>query len=983
MPDLPGKLGTYEVTRRLGAGGMGEVFLARDPRLEREVALKVLPASFRADPERRQRFLREARAAAKLAHPNITAIHEIGEADGRDFLAFEYVEGTTLEEHVRGRPLPLRELVDLALPLADALAYAHERGVVHRDLKPANVMVSPRGHPKLLDFGLAKVMQVGEHEGKSETTTLTREGAIFGTPQAMSPEQALGRPVDERGDVFSFGSLIYAMAAGRPAFVGDTAMEILDAVIHAEPVPLSSLRADLPAEFVAIVAKALRKDPRERYQHVADLAADLRHFQRTTESGLVGPGSRRGSPVLWIATAVAVVLALAFVLYRNPRGGSGATPSPARSGDLATAPVGVLGFENLGDRADPLHLNRMLMGLVTTNLAESGGLDVVSTPKILAALREAGQEQGGFDTALAGRAAEIAGVRSMLVGQVAPRGEGLFLSAELVDVGAGRTLGSWTREVGSQAELFRLASSLGDGVRETLGRSTARPGGSLDLASALTTSAEAYRQFVAGELDLHEYRFEDASRRFEKALQLDPTFALASFRLGMSQDWLGEDEDGLEAFRAGLPNVARLPPRWQAIYRAVMARGLEDYDAAYKELTSLGDSAVDLADFNNALGELYTHGTRYLDPRRSRQCFERTLAADPSFRVVLFHLVEDYLVANDPAAAERLVAHYRKLDPADPNAAAAEATLCLARGDTARALAIVEGAGTEKSLMSAIAAHAYMLAGSAERAEAITEAALADSKGYMNGEAFQERAIVRAYRGRFAALRLDLENGSAQFQGKRFSVVTSATLGMIAWTIGSPDAAVAVLRPAVAQDPHAPIATFWLGFTLSETGRLDEARALLADYERRSAGSVSPLPRFWRPSLAGVLLQARGDLEGARRELAAADAEPVEYQDRGLAALLRARLETAAKNPEAAIAAWRELIDPPYLRYSSFGTRNVPWRPFEIIGLYELACLEETRGELDAAREHLRRFLGHWGEADMPLPSIADAKARLSRIEGR
>src|SRR5262245_60742572 len=218
MPEAPRTLGTYVVTRKLGAGGMGEVYLARDSRLEREVALKVLPEALRDDPERRQRFLREARAVAKLAHPNITAIHEIGEADGRDFLAFEYVEGRTLDELVRAQPLPLGQIIELALPLADALGYAHEHGVIHRDRKAANVMVSSRGHPKLLDFGLAKVLQGGEQE----STALTRQGAIFGTPQAMSPEQALGRAVDARSDIFSFGSLLYEMAAGRPAFTGAT-----------------------------------------------------------------------------------------------------------------------------------------------------------------------------------------------------------------------------------------------------------------------------------------------------------------------------------------------------------------------------------------------------------------------------------------------------------------------------------------------------------------------------------------------------------------------------------------------------------------------------------------------------------------------------------------------------------------------------------------------------------------------------------------
>src|SRR5262245_40250379 len=355
--DAPRTLGAYSLARMLGAGGMGEVYLARDPRLERDVALKVLPEKLRNDPERRQRLLREARAVAKLAHPNITAIHEIGEAEGRDYIAFEYVEGRTLDELVRSRPLSLGELVDLALPLADALGYAHERGVIHRDLKAANVMVSSRGHPKLLDFGLAKVVREDDLAPRKQSTTLTLQGAIFGTPQAMSPEQALGRMVDARSDIFSFGSLLYEMAAGRPAFSGATPMEILDAVIHAEPRNLASVRADLPPEFAAIVAKALRKDPLERYQHMADLAADLRHFKRTTDSALVPPSSARSPRGLLLAGAAAAALLLALV-YSRRLGRAELDGPPASAADLAAASVGVLGFENLADPADPLHWNR-------------------------------------------------------------------------------------------------------------------------------------------------------------------------------------------------------------------------------------------------------------------------------------------------------------------------------------------------------------------------------------------------------------------------------------------------------------------------------------------------------------------------------------------------------------------------------------------------------------------------------------------------
>ena len=967
-------LGAYSLSRKIGAGGMGEVYLARDPRLERDVALKVLPDALRSDPERRQRFLREARAVAKLAHPNITAIHEIGEAEGRDYIAFEYVEGQTLHDLVRARPLSLGELLDLALPLADAIGYAHERGVIHRDLKPANVMVSSRGHPKLLDFGLAKILEGSEDAPEGSSTALTVEGAIFGTPQGMSPEQALGRPIDARSDIFSFGSLLYEMAAGRRAFSGSTPLEILHAVVHGEPRDLASARPDLPPSFAAVVAKALRKDPADRYPRMGDLAADLRRIRAGSAA------SRRG---LWIAgTAAAIVLA-ALAAFSKLGGGSHAPPAGPE--DLASAPVGVLGFENLGDPADPLHWNRMLMGLVTTNLSESGGLQVVSTPRILSALRDVAGADARFDTALAGRVAERAGVRTMLVGQILPRGQALTLSVELVDVEAGSAIRSWTHQAASEAELFDLAKALGDGVRASLGRATATAGESVDLARALTSSTEAYRQFAAGELALHEFRFEDAAERFEHALRIDPSFAHASYRLGMSNSWINRDERSIAAFRAGLEHVDRLPARWQAIYRAYLANDLNDYDEAYRELIALGDSASDLADFHNLLGEVYTHGSRYFDPLRARACFERTLEVDPTFKVVLYHLMEDYLLAGDEAAAEKLVQRYRELDPGDPAAAGAQVALHLARGEAAEAVKVTEAAGHERTSRFSFATSSYLLAGQLERAEKASEAAMRRLPGQVNREAALDRALARVAGGRLQVVRDGLAEDVALLNDDpgENHVWTTAAFAMVEWTIGPPGVVFEDLAVAVRMDPYSCIGAFWLGFLLCETGRIDEAEQALATLDRNAAGMVSPLPRFWRPLLAGVIAQARGDLASARRELGRAEAEPVEYRDRGLAAMLRARLETAAGNGEAAIAAWRELLEPPYLRYTSFGGRNLPWRPIQILGHYELAKLEEQRGGTDAAREHYRRFLGYWGAADSTLPSIEDARSRLAKLESR
>ncbi len=971
-------LGPYAIVRKLGQGGMGEVFLARDPRLGREVALKVLPEELVADPERRSRFLREARAAAALKHPNITTIYEVGETNGRDYIAFEYVEGPTLQQRIAERRLGLSELSELAVPLADALAYAHGRGVVHRDLKAANVMLTEHGLPKLLDFGLAKVLH--ESVKKEKTTTLTLSGAIFGTPGAMSPEQALGRTVDERSDVFSFGSLLYEMASGRPAFSGTTVMETMDAVIHAEPESLARSRRDLPPDFLAIVEKALRKDPAERYQHMADLAADLRHFKRKTDSGLVPPREAARGRRPWLVGAVALpVLALAAALWWSKL----AADDPGTAGAAALGPartVGVLGFENLSDPADERHVGRMLMGLITTDLSESGGLDVISTPRILAALREIGGEGRGFDSSRASEAAERAGVQVMLVGQVAQRGAGLLLTTELVDVREGRTLGSWTRESDTDAGLFELADAIGDGVRERLGvQPVQASAGGLDLARTLTTSAEAYRQYSAGEIALHEMRFVDAAGRFAQAIKVDPSFALAYYRLGMACEWQAREDDSLRAYRDGLAHLDRLPERWQGVHRAALARQEEDYPRAYEELARLEDRAADLADYQNVLGEVLTHGYGYEDPLRARRCFEKALELDPTFKIVFFHLIQDCILADDPQAIENLLARYRASDPADPAVVSGEITLLLARGRFQEALDRIEAEGLEAPSMWHLHVLALFLTGQPERAEAIAGERIAQEVGYLRDDGLHARAACRLAQGR---IREALDDYRAGLSADPTRLIGDhLELALAQGAIGSHDEAADTIREALRTNALACYAHFWLGHFLCEAGRTDEAAQVLAELRAVAPRIVSPTIGFWEPLLACEVQRARGEHDAARRSLGTAASAAEEYRDRPTEALVRARLAEACGERAQAIAAYREILAPPYLRAGSEWNGEYCWRPFEIPVLYELARLEEGAGELDSALDHYRRFLDHWGRADVELPGVEDARARLARLD--
>jgi two-component system LytT family response regulator len=292
-------LAHYRIISLLGKGGMGEVFLAEDTRLHRKVALKILLPEVAEDTEKLARFVQEARAASALSHPNAAHIYEIGEANGRHFLAMEYIEGQTLETKLSAEPLPVADIVAIAAQVADALDAAHSRGIVHRDIKPANLMIDPRGHVKVLDFGLAKILPVSGTEIPSSsqlaTQFLTSGGVVLGTVSYMSPEQALGRDVDHRTDLFSLGVVLYQMASGKLPFAGSSAQETLARILQSPPDALARLNYELPEEFERIVKKCLEKDRERRYQSARELLVDLRNLERTAHGDKTGEKTRSGA----------------------------------------------------------------------------------------------------------------------------------------------------------------------------------------------------------------------------------------------------------------------------------------------------------------------------------------------------------------------------------------------------------------------------------------------------------------------------------------------------------------------------------------------------------------------------------------------------------------------------------------------------------------------------------------------------------------
>ncbi|MDX2474207.1 MAG: protein kinase [Candidatus Krumholzibacteria bacterium] len=507
-------LGHFEIRKKLGSGGMGEVYLAQDTRLGRLVAIKILPADVADDTDRRARFAQEARAASALSHPNIAHIYDIGEDDGTHFIAMEYIEGTDLSQRLSGASLNQTEVLEIASQIAGALEEARGKSIVHRDIKPANIALTTRGEVKVLDFGLAKTMAHPELDALDQTMTMsqTAEGTVLGTVHYMSPEQALGKKVDTRSDLFSLGVVLYEMVTGRRPFQASSAMGVIEAIAHQTPEALARYNYEMSPELERIILKCLEKDPDNRYQTPRDLLVDLRNLQRAEASGSTvvlesartGQGRRPGrlTPAV-LALVVALVVAAYFLI---PRTG-------AEVGALAVLP-----FENATGDAELDYLcNGVTESLINT-MSQYPDLKVISRRSVFALIDQ------NPDAEHAGR--EL-GVDAVLFGRVVEHNGELTISTELVDTRDGRQL--WgERYIRQLGEIQAVENEITTMIAKTL-QVELDGGGVNPLARHATDDPEAYRLYLKGrEFTTGTKREMDkAIEYFEQAIALEPNYALA------------------------------------------------------------------------------------------------------------------------------------------------------------------------------------------------------------------------------------------------------------------------------------------------------------------------------------------------------------------------------------------------------------------------------------------------------------------------
>ena len=1018
MASLAGRtLSRYEVIDEISRGGMGVVYRARDVRLNREVALKVLPPELVADPARRARFVQEAQAASALEHPHIAVIHEIDEVDGICFIAMELVRGEKLSDLIARGPVPAGRALDLAVEIAEGLARAHDKGIVHRDLKPANVMLTEDGHAKIIDFGLAKLVEA--LSGDSGQTVLKHEtdpGVVLGTATYMSPEQARGGKVDHRSDIFSFGVLLHEMLTARPPFRGKTGIDTMHAILHDPVPPLPALGPTASAEATGdvqrLLEKCLAKDPDSRYQGMRDIVVDLRAARRrlesTTMSAVGTAAAKAARSGAWtregmmhaqqyvyygVALVVAALVGIGALMSRFK-------PSNAASeADSGKPSVAVLYFENNTGNPQLDWLRTGLTDMLVTDLSQSPDVEVLPTDRlvqILGNMRRLDDRTISFDTVQ--EIAKRAGVKSVLLGSYVKAGETIRINIKLQEAASGKIVTSERVEAAGESNLFPMVDDLTRRIKAKFlppdptkplltspGATIARSGRSIDrdLKEVTTASIDAYRFYAEG-INLHENGRElQAIAPLEKAVEIDPNFALALTKLAVIHGNLGHSTLRRELATRAFQHVDRLTTREryyvEATYYSDKDETIGKAMDSYKKVLEL---YPDAASSRNNLALLYATVEQFDDAIRE---YEQLRKRGFEFPGTYTGLAQAYNALGAFDSAREVLEGFERDHPDSPNvyAALGDVWLNVGRLDEAdRVLKKAEGLGPARPGTLGAMHTAAIMAERWEDADAIDRRLARIDDPTTRLASGMLAANDALYKGRLAeALRsFDVVLEAAGSAGSNETALIRNSAANALLTANRPALAVPVAERALKESGDRVSQYEALAVLAQAHGRLghtdqagqfartlhDRAEALPGNREKRRSVRV-----------AGLLALQKGDIAGAIRELTTAEGMlPPNWTF--TVALVPPHVPIWFDLATAHLAAHHDAEAAARLQKIVGGGTLRAYHPVVYIrSLFLLGEISDRQGDGAKAADYYRRYLHYWDNSEIDRDNVATARRKL------